>query len=90
MFTKQELDFLIECVDSRPRAGDAGALMGDIMMTMMIKDEDALKKLKEDLAKEGRKRERERKVIEERCVLLKAKIIQIRDSIDADELLNAQ
>lgn len=87
MLTKQELDCLIESMETWVNKDLSGDIMGAIF-TGMIGRDDPLSKAK--MAEEERlrkiKADAERKIRKERCIVIQAKLLAMRDSVDADKL----
>lgn len=87
MFSREELDFLFECVEAKEHDGSLGELMGDMLGAVFCRSDEERKKM----ADEGKKRKAEaaakQRVIRERCILMKAKIIGVRDAADAGAFL---
>ena len=86
--TKQDVDTLIDAVEAWEKSTHMDGLMGDMLTAVVFRGDDAaLVKMKRERELENQKREAKRKTMRERGVLLRAKLIQLRDSMDADALL---
>ena len=86
--SRQDYDVLIEAVESWEQKDFGKALMGGILDSMMSKamPADIREKHKRDRDEERRKGELAAKVRKERSVMLRAKLIGLRDAIDAEKL----
>jgi hypothetical protein len=89
-FTKQDLDILFEAVEKWEKLDTSGELMG-IMFEGMLGDRDpkTAEKLKEEREKMMKKREDESRKRKERGCMLRAKLITIKDSMEANALFDS-
>lgn len=88
MLTREDIDVLIEATEAWESKDAAGELMGDLLQGMLSRgDEKTLAEMKQRKMEETRKREQEKKLRKERSIILRAKLISLRDSMDADSLL---
>lgn len=86
--TKSDLNVLIEAMDSWESKHLPGMMMETILGGLLPKDDPiAVAKYKAEAEARRRKDEDERRVRQERSILLKAKLIQLRDNADADAFL---
>lgn len=81
--TREDLDVLVEAVETWEKAPMGEAMTTSIMGAMFLRDEDKADEFmqKEKTRAEGRERERKRKAI-----MLKAKLMQMADDMVAEEL----
>lgn len=86
--TRQDLDVLIEAVEAWESKDLAGDMMESMLTSMMCKSEQDVEKHKSEFEKRQEKRESARRVRKERSVVLRAKLIGLRDSMDADRVLS--
>lgn len=87
--TKQDIDVLIESLDCWEQKDFSGDLMSAILGGMIpMRDPEMKAKYEADRAAEKVKGERDRKNRKERSIMLKAKLLSIRDSTEAAALLN--
>ena len=84
--TKQDADVLIEAVDAWVSKDMGALLMTDMMDAMLSKEEDkaAMEARRENRNAESNKNRKRR---EERAIVLKAKLLKLRDSITAETTL---
>ncbi|MFA6358675.1 MAG: hypothetical protein WCY09_08490 [Candidatus Omnitrophota bacterium] len=86
--TVADMEFLMEAVDAKLHAGAKSDMLHMTMVAMMSRskeDADAeLAKCKREM--DGKKNAH--RVMEERCTLLKAKLIQMRDERDLESLFD--
>lgn len=89
-FTSQELELLFEAVEKWEKEDPSAAFAEAMIGSMMPKgiDPEALRKYEQERAEAKRKRDSETKMRRERGCLLRAKLIQIRDSKAADTILD--
>lgn len=88
MFTKQELDLLFEAVEKWEQGDPARDMMSRITASMMMPDgHPGRRAVEEKLTEMERASAVETKRRKERGVMLRAKLIQLRDGLDADDLL---
>lgn len=88
MLTRQDLDTLIEAVEAWEREDAFGDMMGDMLTSLVCRDDPIAKaKIEEERAKQKIERDQKRTTKKERGIMLRAKLIQLRDSADADRLL---
>lgn len=85
--TNQDVNTLIEALDAWEQSGFAGQLMGDMFAGMLCKDESAMEKMKAERERSNAEYERKVRAKKERSIILKAKLLQLRDSIEVDSLL---
>jgi hypothetical protein len=87
--TKQDIEFLLEAVDGWEKGIGRNAMLGGLLGAMMgPKDEDGevrAAKFRREVEEENAKH----KTARERAIVIKAKLIMLRDSRAADELFSA-
>jgi hypothetical protein len=85
-FTKQDLDLMFEAVEAWEREDRGPGIMG-AMMGVMIgeKDSESRRKFDEDMKREQKKAEDDRRKRRERGCILRAKLITLRDQKEAEE-----
>lgn len=86
MFNSNEIDILMEALD----AWESKDSMSDLLVTMlgagMAKDEASRDSYLEERQIEMEKRKLEQRTRKEQAILIKAKLIQMRDRADIEEL----
>ena len=89
-FTKQDLDILFEAVEKWEKIDASGDIMG-IVLEGMVGDRDPVTaaKIKAEREKTMQKREDESRKRKERGCLLRAKLITIKDSMEAKNFLGS-
>jgi hypothetical protein len=87
--TRQDLDDLIDAVEAWENSGDAGEMAADLMGAMLCRGDDPKMKAEVERATFERKRElkAKKRIRKERSIMLRAKLLQIRDGVEADSLL---
>lgn len=86
MLSRQDLDALIEAVEAWENKDDAGNIVESLMLSSMrIGD---IPGIKEEASRKAANRQAEKKIRKERSIILRAKLLQIRDSLAADELFS--
>lgn len=80
---------MIDAVDAWEKRGGMGEMMGSLFGSMVCKDDDSRAKWEAEQAKSREKAEQKARLDRERGIMLKAKLIQIRDGIDAHAFLEA-
>ena len=90
VFTTQELDLLFEAVEKWEQGDLAGEIMGSMIESMALGSGVSIE-FRHKIVSENKRREEKRiadaKIRKERGVLLRAKLIQIRDSMDAESVI---
>jgi len=87
LFSKKELDFLFDCIDAKEHADKEGSFFGSFFGAMLCRTDDERAAMKAAEEEEKQKREAKTRVSRERCILLKAKLIRIRDGVEIDDFL---
>lgn len=87
--TKQDLDILIESIDEWVNKDFGSAIMSGLLTTILTKDAPpevkAEMKMKDDEERQNQKAAR--KLREEQAIILKAKLLKIRDGIKAENII---
>lgn len=84
-FTKQDLDVLFEAVEKWEQEDMAGEMMGMILEGMVgDRSPEAQAKMKAEREERERKRKIAQRQRKERGVLLRAKLVMLKDSADAE------
>jgi hypothetical protein len=86
--TKQDLDVLIEAVESWESKDAAGEMAAEIMTAMISRSKEDYDLMQSKRSVEKASRERERRTRKDRSIVLRAKLIQIRDSIEASDFVD--
>jgi hypothetical protein len=90
MLTRQDYDTLIEAVEAWEAKDFGSRLIGTMLGAMACgKDDESREKFEADQEKQRVKSEAESRVRKERGVMLRSKLISLRDSADADALLSS-
>jgi len=80
--SKDDYNILIEALDSWVKRDFSGKMFGDIMTAVLFKgDEEGMAKIKEEREAEKAKQKEQEKRDEEIAVLLKSKLILMRNKI---------
>lgn len=82
--TKQDLDVMVEAVEAWEREPSSTSLLGDVMGAMFCRNEEEREAALREREKAKRERDESMRVRKERSVLLRAKLIQMRDSMIAE------
>jgi len=86
--TNEEIDLLQKGLDSIERAEKTGNMMNDLMKAMMAKDDpEAQLKIESDMKDRVLKERPQYQRLEERVILLKAKLIQMKDKNEVKRVL---
>jgi hypothetical protein len=88
--TRQDLDDLIDAVESWETAGQSGEMVADLLGAVIVSG-DANPRTKAEIEKAAKERKRryeiKTRLRKDRSIMLRAKLIQIRDGVQADALL---
>lgn len=86
-FTKQDLDVLSEAVEKWEQDDTSGEIMGIMLEGLMgDKSPEAQQKMKAEREERAKKRKVAQKIRKERGVLLRAKLLKLKDLADAERL----
>lgn len=85
--TRQEYDVLLEAMEAWEAKGMAGRVMGSMMSAMLCRSDEERAAVEEKLRQEEQREKEEQRQRKERSVMLRAKLISLRDSLDADRIL---
>jgi hypothetical protein len=88
--TTQDLNDLIDAVELWERKGEEGKMLGLMLAGLMVKDDAGRERLLADDKAREQKEERSRRQRKDRGILLRAKLIQLRDSNEAEAFLDPQ
>lgn len=88
MLTKQDIDVLIDAVEAWEKGDSGGEIISSLMTGMFCRTDDDRREAERRQLPGKLKAESEKKMRKERGVTLRAKLIAIRDSLDADELFD--
>jgi len=82
--TATEIDILMEGLDEWVSKGLVGNMMGSLLGAMMCeKDESARNEMKAHQSRENAEYESQKRLRKEQVIMLKAKLLKIRDGIEA-------
>lgn len=86
-FTKQDVDVLFEAVEKWEQDDMGGEIMGAMFEGLFIDkaSPEAIAKMEAEREERGRKKSAARRQRKERGVLLRAKLVMIKDAIEADD-----
>jgi len=87
MFTREDLDFLYECIEAKERDASTSSLMGTMMKTMMARTKEEAEKFIHDDELKMKEQKEAGRALRDRCILFKAKLIQMRDEHDAEAFM---
>jgi len=88
--TSEDLDVLIEGLDAWISKGFAGEMMGDILGSMLIKeqdDPDGYAKMKREREEKLQMRKQEERVRTRQATILKAKLYELQANLDTDGIM---
>lgn len=90
LLTKQDVNVLIEAMEAYEKKNVTGDLMGDLFGMVLKKDTEPLSQddMKKQMEANNREREERDRGIKEQSILLKGKLIRLRNSIDTDKFLS--
>lgn len=88
MFTRDEFDVLIEAMDAWERGDSGGEIMANLLYSMARRGADAEGRAEIDRlrAKEKIERAAAQRIRKDRAILLKAKLITLRNAATTDQL----
>ena len=89
MLTRQDVDCLIDAVEAWEKSGNEGRMIGSLIGSMMCRDDEQRKKVEQEFLAREEEGNRKAKTMKERGVLLRAKLIALRDSMDASSFLDS-
>lgn len=86
--TRNELDILIESVDHWVEKDMVGGLLDGLLLSMIGKDapEQSRRQMEMDRSAKEEERKAQKRLRKEQAIILKAKLLSIRDGIEAEEL----
>ena len=89
-FTRQDLDVLFEAVESWEKEDHGPGFMGH-MLTGMLGDKspEAAAKLEAEMDQRQKEADAKKRKRKERGVMLRAKLITLRDQVDASEFVDS-
>lgn len=87
MLTKQDYDVLIEAVEAWESKPQSSVMLGDVISAMMCRNELEMEKMRAERAKHTAKLEVDKKIRSERSIMLRAKLIQLRDRLEAQAMI---
>lgn len=76
--TIEEHDLIMEALDHLPHKNQVGEMVGDFLINMLGNDNE---EARDEMNKTRRHNEDERKVLAEKCTLIKAKIIESKREV---------
>ena len=89
-FTKQDLDVLFEAVEAWEKEDKGPGIMGHLFSGMMSeKSPEAAAKMEQEMERRQREADAAKLKRKERGVILRAKLIQLRDKMDASEFVDS-
>ncbi len=86
-FSLDEIRLLMKGLDSIEKAESQSEMMSGLLGAMLSKSEEDAKKRAEELETKMKASEEKREQMRERIILLKAKVLLLKDSETADEFL---
>lgn len=88
MLTREDIEVLMEAVEAWEVKDAAGEMMGDLMVGLLSRrnpdEKDAFEK---DMLRQKTERADKQRIRKERGVILRAKLIEIRDAMSIDKVL---
>ena len=87
--TRQDMDLLIEAVECWEKKDVEGSVVGSLLGAMFCRTEEDKEHYKREQEKQKAERDRSSRTTKERSILLRSKLIAMRDSVDADRFLEA-
>jgi transcriptional regulator of met regulon len=88
-FTRDEIENLLEALDSWVQSLTSNSLLIAMLGMGLSKDEESAKKRMDDFANDTDKRQQEVKTRSEQAILLKAKLLKMRDAVEAQEFVGS-
>lgn len=89
-FTADDIDCLMDALEVWETKGETGELMADIFGSMLVKDDPIAKaKIEADRVERRQKHEREKRRRKERSIVLRAKLITMRDDAAFESMESA-
>lgn len=85
--SKQEIAVLLEALDCWDNKGSSELVLASVMGMVMARNDDERNRVQRERDDELKKFEGNQRVRRERSVILKAKLLGMRDNLDVDELL---
>ena len=86
--SRQDVSVLLEALDAWEVKDANGRMMGSLLGAMLSRNDEERAKMKEMEDRENKKMEESMRIRKERAIILKAKLLQMRDGIEVDSLLN--
>lgn len=86
ILTNEDINILLEAVDAWLARGLSGYMMSTMISAIAIRDPEERKKAMQEEKDCEKSKEAEKAVEKERAIVLKAKLLMIRDKKYADEL----
>jgi hypothetical protein len=87
--SRQDIEFLMDCVDAKEKVDSQTEFVGEMLTAVFCKGEDQYEKAKREAERRREESQAKQRVVRDRCTLLRAKLIHVRDSLDADNLLES-
>lgn len=84
--TKQDIELLMDGLDAIKTSKSMGATMGMVLSSMLARTDEEREKFKREDEKRMRDQEAAIKILDQRIILLKAKLIQMSDSAFAKSI----
>lgn len=89
MLNDQDIELLMQGLDAIEKSESMSGLMGEMLGTMMARgDKDFLSKIDEDRRMAEFRRKQEKQLRREQVIMLKAKLVHIRQSVTAERFLD--
>jgi phage shock protein A len=88
MLTHDEIKMLMKALDALQKAATTNFMMTSLLTTI-VTPKDQRDNLQEDLDREAQEMKESNELLEERITLLKAKLIEMKDKVMIDEMLDS-
>ncbi|KAB8156175.1 hypothetical protein EZY14_002850 [Kordia sp. TARA_039_SRF] len=86
--TENDFQLLVEGLEALPEKGVAGDIMGEILMTAFMKDDDqAMSEMKSKREIERREKEKKKQLLTEEIRILQGKLLQMKRYMIANGLI---
>ena len=81
----EDIELLMESLDALEKKGGSGRMVGSLLGLMLSRDEEQRDEMLDKLHPDS-ETERDEKLLAERIIIIKAKLLSMRDKAEAHEL----
>ena len=89
MFSVEEIEMLMQGLDAIEKSASIGDLMGDLLVSMVARDEEQKRKLEDERAERQRQKATAMRVQKMQINILKGKLAQIALEVQSDAPFNS-